>query len=65
MPTPARISAIWRFYNFGLRLLKLVRDAELRGQPVMPIETAIWRLTGELGEWFNIDAGTLYEGARG
>ena len=52
------------FYNFGLRLLKLVRDAELRGQPVMPIETAIWRLTGELGEWFNIDAGTLYEGAR-
>ena len=52
------------FYNFGVRLLKLVRDAELRGQPVMPIETAIWRLTGELGEWFNIDAGRLYEGAR-
>lgn len=52
------------FYNFGLRLLKLVRDAELRGQAVMPIETAIWRLTGELGEWFDIDAGRLYEGAR-
>ena len=52
------------FYNFGVRLLKLVRDAELRGRPVMPIEKAIWRLTGELGEWFDIDAGRLYEGAR-
>lgn len=52
------------FYNFGVRLLKLVRDAELRGQPVMPIETAIWRLTGELGDWFAIDAGKLHEGAR-
>ena len=52
------------FYNFGVRLLKLVRDAELRGQPVMPIETAIWRLTGELAEWFAIDAGKLHEGAR-
>ncbi|MHA6494688.1 N-acyl-D-amino-acid deacylase family protein [Pseudomonas borbori] len=52
------------FYNFGLRLLKLVRDASLRGQAVMPVETAIWRLTGELGEWFGIDAGRLYEGAR-
>jgi N-acyl-D-aspartate/D-glutamate deacylase len=52
------------FYNFGVRLLKLVRDAELRGQPVMPIETAVWRLTGELADWFAIDAGKLYEGAR-
>jgi N-acyl-D-aspartate/D-glutamate deacylase len=52
------------FYNFGVRLLKLVRDAELIGHPVMPIETAIWRLTGERGEWFDIDAGRLFEGAR-
>ncbi|MCU1715775.1 N-acyl-D-amino-acid deacylase family protein [Pseudomonas sp. 5P_3.1_Bac2] len=52
------------FYNFGLRLLKLVRDAEQQGRSVMPVETAVWRLTGELGEWFNIDAGKLYEGAR-
>ena len=47
------------FYNFSVRLLKLVRDAELRGTPVMPLEQAIWRLTGELGAWFGIDAGTL------
>ena len=30
----------------------------------MRIEKAIWRLTGELGEWFDIDAGTLREGGR-
>lgn len=47
------------FYNFSVRLLKLVRDAELRGTPVMPLEQAVWRLTGELGAWFGIDAGTL------
>jgi len=52
------------FYNFGVRLLKLVRDAELRGRPVMPIEKAVWRLTGELADWFAIDAGKLHEGAR-
>lgn len=52
------------FYNFSLRLLKLVRDGEQRGQPAMPIEKAIWRLTGELADWFNIDAGHLAEGRR-
>src|SRR5690606_2155553 len=52
------------FYNFAPRLLKLVQDGEQRGAPVMPIEKAIWRLTGELGEWFGIDAGTLREGGR-
>ena len=52
------------FYNFGLRLLKLVRDAELRGQPFMPIERAVWRLTRELADWFNVDAGRLQVGDR-
>lgn len=52
------------FYNFPLRMLKLVRDAENRGKPIMPIEKAVWRLTGELAEWFGIDAGTLREGKR-
>ncbi|MDD0842803.1 N-acyl-D-amino-acid deacylase family protein [Pseudomonas sp. Gutcm_11s] len=47
------------FYNFAVRLLKLVRDGESRGKPAMPIEQAIWRLTGELGEWFGVDAGRL------
>ncbi len=52
------------FYNFPLRMLKFVRDAEERGRPVMPMGQAIWRLTGELGEWFDIDAGRLEVGSR-
>jgi N-acyl-D-aspartate/D-glutamate deacylase len=52
------------FYNFPLRMLKFVRDAERRGQPVMPLERAVHRLTGELGDWFGVDAGFLREGGR-
>jgi len=52
------------FYNFGLRLLKHVRDAERAGKPFMTTEQAVHRLTGELGEWYRIDAGTLREGDR-
>jgi N-acyl-D-aspartate/D-glutamate deacylase len=52
------------FYNFGLRLLKHVRDAEKAGRPFMTTEQAVHRLTGELGEWYRIDAGTLREGDR-
>jgi len=47
-----------------LRMLKLVRDAERAGRPVMPIERAVWRLTGELGGWLGVDAGTLRPGDR-
>jgi N-acyl-D-aspartate/D-glutamate deacylase len=52
------------FYSFPLRMLKLVRDAELRGAPFMPIERAVHRLTGEIGAWLGIDAGFLREGDR-
>lgn len=52
------------FYNFPLRLLKLVRDAELQGRPFMPLEKAVWRLTGELADWFGIDAGRIAMGDR-
>lgn len=52
------------FYNFGLRLLKHVRDAERAGRPFMSAEQAVHRLTGELGEWYRIDAGFLREGDR-
>ena len=50
------------FYNFPLRMLKNVRDAELRGKPIMPIEKAVWRLSGELSGWFGLDAGLIKEG---
>ncbi len=52
------------FYSFPLRMLKVVRDAERAGRPVMPIERAVWRLTGELGQWLGVDAGTLRAGGR-
>lgn len=51
-------------YNFPLRLLRLVREAEKRGQPFMSAERAVHRLTGEIGEWFGLDAGVLAEGRR-
>ncbi|MCA9682032.1 MAG: amidohydrolase family protein [Myxococcales bacterium] len=52
------------YYNFPLRLLKLVRDGERAGRPFMTIERAVHRLCGELGEWLGLDAGRLEVGAR-
>jgi N-acyl-D-aspartate/D-glutamate deacylase len=52
------------FYNFPLRLLRLVKEAQKRNEEFMSIERAIYRLTGEIGEWFQIDAGVLQEGRR-
>lgn len=52
------------FYNFGLRLLRHVRDAERTGRPFMTIERAVHRLTGELADWYDIDAGHLRIGDR-
>ncbi len=51
-------------YNFPLRMLKLVHDAEREGKPFMSIEKAVWRLTGEIADWFGIDAGHLEVGQR-
>ncbi|MEO6102554.1 MAG: amidohydrolase family protein, partial [Pseudoxanthomonas sp.] len=48
------------FYNFGLALLQLaVQDA-----PVMTPEKAVWRLTGEIAEWYGLDIGVLKVGAQ-
>jgi N-acyl-D-aspartate/D-glutamate deacylase len=52
------------FYNFGLKMLKRVQDAHRAGAPFMSTERAVHRLTGELAEWFGVDAGTLREGDR-
>lgn len=51
-------------YNFPLRMLRLARDASKRGEPFMSIERAVHRLTGEIGAWFGLDAGTLERGGR-
>jgi N-acyl-D-aspartate/D-glutamate deacylase len=52
------------FYSFPLRMLRFVRDRAKAGTPVMPIEKAVWRLTGELADWLGIDAGHLRVGDR-
>ncbi len=52
------------FYNFSLRLLKRVRDAEAAGRPFMSVQRAVYRLTSEVADWFGFDAGTLRQGDR-
>ncbi|PQA33705.1 N-acyl-D-amino-acid deacylase family protein [Amnimonas aquatica] len=52
------------FYNLPLRFLKLVRQAADDGQPVMSLEKAVWRVTGEQADWFGIEAGRIREGDR-
>lgn len=52
------------FYNMGLRLLRHVRDADKAGKPFMTVEQAVHRLTGELADWYRIDAGHLRIGDR-
>jgi N-acyl-D-aspartate/D-glutamate deacylase len=52
------------FYNMGLRLLRHVRDADNAGKPFMSIERAVHRLTGELADWYQLDAGHLRMGDR-
>ncbi|MEU7221706.1 N-acyl-D-amino-acid deacylase family protein [Nocardia iowensis] len=47
------------FYNFGLRMLERVHQRKF-----MSIEAAVHRLTGELADWYGLDAGRLHEGAR-
>jgi len=53
------------FYNFPIRLLERVRDAEATSKrPFLTLEQAVWKLTGELGDFYNLDAGRLQVGAR-
>lgn len=52
------------FYNFGLRLLKRVHQAQQAGRPFMTVEHAVHRVTGELADWYDLDAGHLRAGDR-
>ncbi len=52
------------FYNMGLRFLKHARDAEKAGTPFISMEQAIHRLSGELADWYGLDAGHLRIGDR-
>ncbi|MGV0804653.1 N-acyl-D-amino-acid deacylase family protein [Mycolicibacterium setense] len=52
------------FYNYPVKLLKRVRDAQLAGRQFMTTEHAVHRLTSEVADWFGVPAGTLREGDR-
>ncbi|GAA5524163.1 uncharacterized protein Rv2913c [Microbulbifer aestuariivivens] len=52
------------FYNLPLRLLKLVQESIDEGRPIMTMEQAVWRLTGDQADWFGIEAGRIREGDR-
>lgn len=51
-------------YNFPLRMLYRVKQAEQRGTPFLSAERAVYRLTGELAQWLGLDTGTLEPGKR-
>jgi N-acyl-D-aspartate/D-glutamate deacylase len=52
------------FYSAPVRFLRRVHDAQAAGRPFLTLERAVHRLTGELGDWFGIDAGRLQVGDR-
>ncbi len=52
------------YYNFPLRMLKRVQDAEQAGRPFMTVGRAVQRLTSEIADYLGIDAGRLEPGRR-
>ncbi len=51
-------------YNFPLRFLKYVRDAQKAGTPFMTVERAVHRLSGELADFIGVEAGRIRIGDR-
>ena len=52
------------FYNVPLRVLRYVQASHDEGEPLMSLEKAVFRLTKENADFFNIDAGHLAVGKR-
>lgn len=52
------------FYNNPLRMLRYVQASHEAGRPLMSLEKAVWRLTKENADFFNLDAGHLAPGKR-
>lgn len=50
------------FYNFPLKMIKIVQESIDKGEPIMSMEKCIWRLTKEQGDWFDLDRGYLAVG---
>lgn len=51
-------------YNFPICMLKYVEDGNKIGEKSLSTAAAIRRLTGELADWYGIDAGYIREGDR-
>ncbi len=47
------------FYNYGIRLLARVHAANQLGKPFLSLERAVHKLTGELADFYDVDAGHL------
>lgn len=52
------------FYNFALYYLRMVKQSHDAGRPVLPLGQAVRKVTGELADWYGIDAGHLRPGDR-
>jgi N-acyl-D-aspartate/D-glutamate deacylase len=52
------------FYNLPLRFLKMIKNSHDRGQPLMSMEKAVWRMTGEQADWLGVNAGKIRLGDR-
>ncbi|EFQ83380.1 hypothetical protein HMPREF0063_11653 [Aeromicrobium marinum DSM 15272] len=52
------------FYNFGVRLMNRVHAAQAKPKPFMTVEKAVYKLTGELGDFYGLDAGRIRVGDR-
>lgn len=52
------------FYNFALYYLRMVKESLETDAPILALEQAVWKLTGELADWYGIDAGHLRVGDR-
>lgn len=52
------------FYNLPLRMLKLVNESLEEAKPIMTMEKAVWRMTGDQADWFGVDAGRIQVGDR-
>ncbi len=52
------------FYNFGIRLLHRVHGAREDRRPFMSVENAVHKLSGELADFYGVDAGHLRVGDR-
>ncbi|WP_417197894.1 N-acyl-D-amino-acid deacylase family protein [Bizionia sp.] len=50
------------FYNFPLKMIKVVQESIDAGKPIMSMEKCIWRLTKEQADWFGLDCGHLKPG---